>query len=201
MNFSANVLWHVQLAALGAFVSIAATACGDDDVTDQKATNTSISSISINEVMTKNSSIESDTGKKSDWLEFYNEGDTEVSLEGYYISDDKDALLKVKLPSAAVVPAQGFLLIWLDGTFNADTPLHFPFKLSGDGENFYLSTPAGKIAKNLTIPADPMGANANSPDVSYGAYPDGSTTFGWCTSPTPKAKNGADCAPGADAGL
>jgi hypothetical protein len=99
-----------------------------------------------------------------------------------------------------VVPAQGFLVIWLDDTLSPDTPLHFPFKLSGDGENFYLTNQAGKIAKKLTIPADPTGTNVNSPDVSYGAYPNGSTTFGWCSSPTPKASNGADCSGARDAG-
>jgi hypothetical protein len=96
MNFSAKLSRQFRLGVLGALVSISATACGDDDVTDQQVSNTSISTVTINEVMTKNSSIESDTGKKSDWLEFYNDGDSDVSLEGYYVSDDKDALLKAK---------------------------------------------------------------------------------------------------------
>jgi hypothetical protein len=192
---------QVSLTALTLLVSFVTAACGDDDSPTATKSVKSIASVTINEVMSKNSTYLSDTGKKSDWLEFYNDGSTDVSLEGYFISDDKNALLKADLPAAAVVPAKGHLVIWLDGTTDLESPLHFPFKLSGEGENFYISNAEAQVVKKLTIPADPTGTNATAPDVSYGAYPDGASTMGWCRTPTPKEANSEDCTPGNDAGL
>jgi len=192
---------QLPLMALTLLVSFVTPACGDDSSPTAKKDTQSIASVTINEVMSKNSTYLSDTGKKSDWLEFYNDASTDVSLEGYFISDDKNALLKAALPAAAVVPAMGHLVIWLDGTTDLESPLHFPFKLSGDGENFYLSTAEAQVVKKLTIPADPTGTNSTASDVSYGAYPDGASTMGWCRTPTPGKSNSEDCTPGNDAGM
>jgi len=201
MDSHARITRQFQLTALTLLVSFVTAACGDDGSPTQTKSTQSIASVTINEVMSKNSTYLSDTGKKSDWLEFYNDGSTDVSLDGYFISDDKDALLKAELPAAAVVPAKGHLVIWLDGTTDLESPLHFPFKLSGDGENFYLSTAEAVAVKKLTIPADPTGTNTAAADVSYGAYPDGASTRGWCRTPTPREPNSEDCVPGNDAGM
>jgi len=181
-------------------VSIMAPGCGDDSPPNHPA-NTSVSTVAINELQSRNSSILSDTGKKSDWVELYNDGESDVSLEGYFISDDKNALLKAELPAAAVVPALGFLVLWLDDTLDTEHSLHFPFKLSGDGENFYFVSPEGKVIRKLTLPADPTGTSTTAPDVSYGAYPDGSYDMGWCRTPTPGKPNAADCGEKGDAGI
>jgi hypothetical protein len=165
--------------------------CGDEDV---KATEISATKVTINELQSRNSTIESDTGKKSDWVELYNPSDTEENLEGYFVSDDLVEKQKGKLGVDAIVPAQGFLILWLDDTENTGTPLHFPFKLSGDGDYFFLNDPSGHVVGSITIPPDPTGDNADAPDVSYGAYPDGSDVFKWCRTPTPGRPNAADCA-------
>lgn len=201
MTVPASMTRQFHFMALTVLVSFATVGCGDDTPpTTQANGNQNIADVSVNEVQTKNSSFLSDTGKKSDWLEFYNGGNENVSLDGYYISDAKSALLKARLPAEAVVPARGFLVIWLDDTTDPNTPLHFPFKLSGDGENFYLSTAEGTVVQKVTIPADPNGTNTTVPDVSYGAFPDGSSTMGWCRNPTPGEPNAEDCKPGPDAG-
>jgi hypothetical protein len=169
--------------------------CGEQDV---KKVETNETRSVINELQSRNSTIESDTGKKSDWVELYNSSDTEESLEGYFISDDLVEKQKGKLGVDAVVPARGYLVLWLDDTENASAPLHFPFKLSGDGDYFFLNDPQGKVVESITIPPDPTGDNADAADVSYGAFPDGSDEFNWCQTPTPGRPNAADCA--ADAG-
>lgn len=171
--------------------------CGSD-TNPVRAADTNATSVTINELQSKNSTIESDTGKKSDWVELYNAGDSEANLDGYFISDDDKALEKAMLPAEAVIPAGDFLVLWLDGTTNVDAPLHFPFKLSGDGETFYLSGKNGRIFEQIEVPADPTSADPTAPDVSYGAYPDGSDSYGWCHTPTPGKSNASNC--GADAG-
>ena len=161
---------------------------------------TSETQVTINELQSRNSKIESDTGKKSDWVELYNPTQADQDLAGYFISDDSSDTEKGKLSINAIVPAEGFLLLWLDDTNDASTPLHFPFKLSGDGDYLFLSNPAGKVVRSVTIPPDPTGGNGNAPDVSYGALPDGSENYHWCQTPTPGQPNAANCTT-IDAGL
>jgi hypothetical protein len=155
--------------------------------------------VTINELQSRNSTIESDTNKKSDWVELYNGSETDEDLEGYFISDDAATPKKAKLPTLAVIPAKGFLVLWLDDTSVTGTPLHFPFKLSGSGDHFFLNDPNGNTLEKVDLPADPTGTSTTAPDVSYGAYPDGSRSYAWCTTPSPGAPNSADCS--ADAGL
>jgi hypothetical protein len=154
--------------------------------------------VTINELQSRNSTIESDTNKKSDWVELYNGSETDEELEGFFVSDDAATPKKAKLPSLALVPAKGFLVLWLDDTLVSGTPLHFPFKLSGSGDHFFLNDPNGNTVQEVALPADPTGTSTTAPDVSYGAYPDGSHTYAWCATPTPGKPNAADC--GADAG-
>lgn len=165
--------------------------CGDDNASGNIQT-----PVTINELQSQNSTIKSDTDKKSDWVELYNPSDTDQNLAEFFISDDPDERRKAKLGAAAIVPANGFLVLWLDDTNDASVPLHFSFKLSGDGDHFILSGPSGAAAKSVTIPPDPTGDDEDASDVGYGAYPDGSDSFYWCKTPTPGKPNATNC--GAD---
>ena len=171
--------------------------CSSDNAKTAGSTQTQVT---INELQSKNSKIESDTGKKSDWVELYNPAKTDQDLAGCFISDDSSDPEKGKFSINATVPAQGFLVLWLDDTNDPSTPLHFPFKLSGAGDYLFLNDPAGKVLESVTIPPDPTGGDSNAPDVSYGAFPDGSESYNWCQTPTPGQPNAADCA-ATDAGL
>jgi hypothetical protein len=171
--------------------------CGNDEVSHPVSMETQVT---VNELQSRNSSIVCpETKKKSDWVELYNPTDEDANLQGYFISDDPAIPKKVKLSGDVVVLANSFLVLWLDDT-NDVTPLHYPFKLSGDGDFFILSNPNGYPIHKVTLPDDPTGGNTTLPDVSYGAYPDGSKNFGWCASPTLGRPNAADCAAATDAG-
>jgi hypothetical protein len=184
---------RVMLPVLGSLVCLA---CGEQEV--QKA-EPAEAKVSVNELQSRNSTIESDTGKKSDWVELFNPGEADESLSGYFVSDDLSDLTKGVLVADAVIPAKGFLILWLDDTSDPNTPLHFPFKLSGDGDYFFLTNPSGQVVQKVSLPPDPTGTDTTAPDVSYGAYPDGSDVFNWCQTPTWNALNAADCAPPASA--
>jgi hypothetical protein len=187
--------WRIVSDGMGPLLAaLLCAGCGEQDA---KQSQSSAPGTVINELQSRNSTIESDTGKKSDWVELYNSSDTEESLEGYFISDDPVEKQKGKLGVDAIVPARGYLVLWLDDTANNGT-LHFPFKLSGDGDYFFLNDPTGRVVQSITIPPDPTADSADAPDVSYGAFPDGADAFDWCRTPTPGRPNAADCA--ADAG-
>ena len=86
------------------------------------------SDVTVHEVMPDNKKL--CMGHENDWVELYNREDTEVLLDGYFLTDDpqKPELLSL---AGMTIPADGYLVITLDD--NA------PFRLSKDGEAIYLT--------------------------------------------------------------
>ena len=48
------------------------------------------------------------------WVELYNPTSTAVNITGWYLSDNKDKLLKAKVTQTTSVPAKGFTTLWFD---------------------------------------------------------------------------------------
>ncbi|HOY04782.1 MAG TPA: CotH kinase family protein [Saprospiraceae bacterium] len=97
--------------------------------------------IVINEfVATADSSggIADPDGGYPDWLELYNNSDTEVSLDGYYLSNDRDFLKHWAFPSGTQIGAGEYLIVWADRDVH-ESGLHADFKLDKDGGQIFLS--------------------------------------------------------------
>ena len=108
--------------------------------------------IRINEVCSNNFSvIRNEEGDYSDYVELYNPASLPVSLTGFSLSDNREELTKCSLESV-IIPAGGYLLIWLDGS-NGDQIGHASFKLSRTGETVYLSNSSGEIIDYVEVPA------------------------------------------------
>ena len=56
-----------------------------------------------------------DYGEYEDWIELYNPAAAAVNIEGYYLSDNPDNPTKFMVPSAVLVPANGYLLVIASG--------------------------------------------------------------------------------------
>ena len=124
-------------------------------------------------------------GQFQDWCELHNNGAQDLSLEGFFISDDPANLTKYRLPPRASIPPSGFLLLWADGQPEQDAlglGWHLPFKLSASGESLTLSTPDGRRIDEVVF-----GPQAS--DISGGRYPDGLAQNLRTTLPTPGAAN------------
>lgn len=138
----------------------------------------------INEIMSNNqNTIQDNDGDYSDWIELYNAGASAVNLQGYGLSDNPDSLLKYVFPSKTIA-AGGFLRVWCSGKNVSITGVaaQTNFSLSSQGENIYLSDPAGTVLDNVPgvfLPAD----------KTYGRYPNGSATLVYLSDPTPIASN------------
>jgi hypothetical protein len=144
--------------------------------------------VKINEWLAGNTRTLADPadGDFDDWVELYNAGTTPVDLSDYYLTDDLGNWNKWKFPTGAVIPPDGFLLVWADeeqeqngvqGTWHAN------FKLSSSGESIGLFTPGGVVVDSVTF-----GQQTN--DVSQGRYPDGNAgSFYFMTQPTPGQRN------------
>ncbi|KAA3628466.1 MAG: T9SS C-terminal target domain-containing protein [Bacteroidetes bacterium] len=124
----------------------------------------------INELMASNAATVADEqGSYPDWAEFYNNNDFEVDLSGYYLSDDPVELNKWSFAEGTVIPANGYLIVWVDDD-EEDGPLHASFKLSADGEDLILSDPQLNVIDHVAF-------GAQETDVAYARVPNGTGDF------------------------
>ena len=127
--------------------------------------------IFINEIVASNSIIRDNQGEKDDYIELYNDGETDVDISGWYITDKQEQLRYWQLPtgSGLSVPAKGFLILWADEQSHQG-PDHVNFKLSASGE--YLGLHAeNKFGLLKTI--DEVIFPALAANESYSRVPDG----------------------------
>jgi len=95
----------------------------------------------INEFMARNdtdSPWSDQDGDFDDWIELYNNTNTDVPLSNYFLSDTASFMHKWELPIDAIIPANGYLIIWADKDPH-QVGLHSKFSLSKNGGNIYLS--------------------------------------------------------------
>lgn len=102
---------------------------------------------------------------ESDWIEIHNAESSEVSLEGWFLTDSGKSPPKWEFP-AVTLGAGEYLVVFASGKDRRDPAgeLHTNFKLSGDGEYLALVRPDGVTATSEFSPAYPI----QSPDISYG---------------------------------
>ena len=141
----------------------------------------------INEFMASNSSfIRDPQGQYDDWIELYNASTESLDAADMYLTDDLDRPTRWRIPAiirgAMLIPPGGYLLIWADGD-TADSGLHANFKLDADGEEIGLFDSDGKtLIHSVEFPGQ-------TPDLSYGCYPDGNKDWRFLSIPTPGAQN------------
>ena len=127
--------------------------------------------IVINELMASNTKTLADPqGQYEDWLELHNLTSDVVNLSGMYLTDKIDNLKKWAFPENTTIPAQGYLLVWLDEDGKADEGLHANFKLSRNGETVMLvdtDTRGNQVLDTVTF-------DKQEKDVALGRWPNGS---------------------------
>lgn len=150
------------------------------------------SGLRLNELMASNSiTIEDDAGEYDDWLEIYNNSSEPILMDGLYLSDNPNNLVKWQFPQIqfTLFPSQ-FLLIWCDDDV-PQGPFHTNFKLSAGGEFVILTATDG------TEILDFIEFGSLDSDVSLGRLPDGSGDWLILPEPSPGESNGQDgCLPG-----
>lgn len=123
----------------------------------------------INEFMASNDVTASDQdGEFDDWIELYNNTESEIALSGYYLSDKLEVPKKWVFPDTSIA-AGGYLIIWADKD-TLQTGLHSNFKLSASGESIMLSDASGALMDQLTY-------YLQSSDISMGRNPNGTGAF------------------------
>lgn len=143
----------------------------------------------ITELMAANATaVPDDDGAFSDWLELHNPTPAPISLDGWYLTDSASNKTKWRLPAVTLEP-DAYLVVYASNKNrrNPGAPLHTNFALSADGEYLGLIQPDGLTVVSEYAPSFP----AQRDDVSYGriALPDGGSTVGFLSTPTPGAAN------------
>lgn len=107
----------------------------------------------INEFMATNlcspanpNNFQDNFGDCSDWVELYNTTGAPFDLAGYYFSDNPNNLTKYQFPAGSVVPANGFLRLWLSGRPN------IPFNLANIHLDFMIGQTYGTEVLSLVNP-------------------------------------------------
>lgn len=110
--------------------------------------------IFINEVRSWDCSSARDGYYGSDYIELYNASYEDVSLSGWYISDDVQELKKYQLYDA-MIGAHGFTLLYANEKQDSGTSLNF--KLNPAGEKIFLSDAQGNLVDSVYVPKQEFG--------------------------------------------
>ena len=149
--------------------------------------NAPLAQVRINEFMAANASaIADEDGDFPDWIELQNAGTNNVSLAGWFLTDEATIPGKWRFPAVTLSPGQ-FKLIWASAKnrTNATAPLHTNFKLDrGGGYLALFDADTNVISAFSTFPSQ-------FTDVSYGRDRLLSGVVGYYATPTPGASNTA----------
>ena len=130
------------------------------------------SKIVINEFMAKNDSyIADDAGEFDDWIELYNPTQDDIFLSEKYLTDDPASLTKWQFPFGGVIIGAGeYMIVWCDKDDN-QSGLHADFQLDAAGEFI------GLVAEDGVTIIDSISFGTQTPDISFGRYPDASENW------------------------
>ena len=152
------------------------------------ATSVVFTNIAINEFEAVNDSTRRNSlGRFGDWVELYNPYATNVSLKGWYLTDNAGKKTKWQFPAVtnSSIAAKGYLLVWTDDLAVSLTnkELHASFSLGGSGEYLGLVMPDGVTVVSEYAPTFPQQFS----NISYGIGASGEPRY--FATPTPGAAN------------
>jgi len=125
--------------------------------------------IVIHEFMASNaSSVSDEAGEFNDWIELYNNTQNDISLLGYYLTDNTKEPAKWALPDVSLA-ANSYLIVWADED-GSQGEMHANFKLSASGETIALVNSAFEIVDSISF-------GLQTTDLAYARVPNGTGDF------------------------
>ena len=121
------------------------------------------------------------------WIELYNPTNKDVSLNGWYLSDDAEMLTKHKLSGYSVLNPGCYECIFFDhnaadGEYGPDALKQVRFKLNRKGGTLYLSSNGTVVDLSVTYPE-------SVPRCSYARVRLNTDEWQYCGMPTPRQAN------------
>ena len=93
----------------------------------------------INEVVSSNSEYIDEDGDTPDWLELHNYGTQDISINGWFLSDDVDDLEKWIFPNITLSPNQ-YLLLWASSKDRSNISYSRTLVNQGDAFKYLIPT-------------------------------------------------------------
>ena len=123
----------------------------------------------INEFMANNETTVVDQDDEyDDWIELYNNGNEDLQLLGFFLSDDASDPNQWAFPDTSITSG-GYLIVWADKDEEQEG-LHASFKLSASGETILLSDSESNIRDEISY-------EQQYPDTTTGRFPNGTGDF------------------------
>jgi hypothetical protein len=142
----------------------------------------------INELMALNTrTLEDEDGDYEDWIELYNAGSVDIDVGGMHFSDNIGNSTRYTIPLGTVIRAGEHRIFWADGDGAGG---HLNFKLSGAGEYVGLFDSQARYY----APIDAVYFDPQTPDVSWGRFPDGNDEW-HAMAETPRRASRTGCCP------
>lgn len=121
------------------------------------------------------------------WVELYNSTATDVSLDGWYISDEDENLTKHRLSGYGMLKSGCYQCIFFDhnaadGVYGPDATKQVRFKLDRKGGTLYLSRDGREVDLSVTYPV-------SVPRCSYARKNLEADEWQYCGVPTPGGAN------------
>ncbi|MEF9880678.1 MAG: lamin tail domain-containing protein, partial [Clostridia bacterium] len=112
--------------------------------------------------------IPDEDNEMADWVELKNNTDQPISIANYYLSDKENKPMKWRFPETAVVPANGYYLVYCSGKgkLQQNGIPHTNFSISAERETIVLSDPNGRLVDRVSVENVPE-------DYSMGRTPSG----------------------------
>ncbi len=139
----------------------------------------------LNEIMANNQSAVANDGAYPDWVELRNTSGAPVNIADWSITDAVSQPRKFVFPANTVIPAGGYLVVWLDDATNSPG-IHTRFTLNhqSDDVSLYNASFSGSLLQ------DTIAFGLQVTDQTIGRVPDG--TGAWAlTQPTFELPNQA----------
>lgn len=138
--------------------------------------------IVINEACIYNGNgLKDENGEVESWIELYNDGAADVSLEGFTLTDDPIFPAKWKFPTVSI-PTNSHLIVFLSGNDRSSPQLHTGFEVSRKGASLHLFDEDRVEVSSMNVPALQL-------DHSFGSVADGSSAQIIFASPSPGLSN------------
>ena len=142
--------------------------------------------IVINEFSASNFDSHQDNyGEYEDWIELYNTSNSDVDLNGWYLTDKPNNLTKWQFPSSFIVSANSVAIIYCSGLDEINGGVaHSNFKITQTkfNEVFVLSDASGSVVDSISVvPAQK--SHSRGRDVN------GGSSWSLFTTATPNANN------------
>ena len=123
----------------------------------------------INEFLVENTETELDQNDEYDsWIELYNNSDDDLSLRGFFLSNDADNPTMWTFPDTSIA-TNDYLIVWADNDVDQDG-IHTNFELLAEGGVLLLNAPG-------VTSLDEVVFSEQAEDMSYGRFPNGTGEF------------------------